>query len=82
MRNLFSPVKFPVNRGTPMIQSMVQWDHSMEWNVADFSDMVTHRVDNNSVKRFNESESMSLSDFLHAKCREIPKWDNLSSKLK
>ncbi|NEU32754.1 acyltransferase domain-containing protein, partial [bacterium LRH843] len=34
---LYNPVKFPVSRGTPMIQSMIKWDHSTEWSVADFS---------------------------------------------
>lgn len=29
-------VNFPVARGTPMLQSMVQWDHSTEWSVASF----------------------------------------------
>ncbi|CAH0393331.1 unnamed protein product [Bemisia tabaci] len=36
--NLFSPVKFPVSRGTPMLQSLVKWDHSTEWAVPSFSD--------------------------------------------
>ncbi|CAK9827746.1 Fatty acid synthase [Anthophora retusa] len=33
---LYPPVSYPVGRGTPMINSMVKWDHSIEWNVADF----------------------------------------------
>ncbi|KAK4877606.1 hypothetical protein RN001_010112 [Aquatica leii] len=35
--NLYHQVLFPVGRGTPMINSLVEWDHSMEWTVADFS---------------------------------------------
>ncbi|CAG9862121.1 unnamed protein product [Phyllotreta striolata] len=35
--NLYHPVSFPVGRGTPMINSMVEWDHSSEWSVANFS---------------------------------------------
>ncbi|KAJ8972225.1 hypothetical protein NQ314_000286 [Rhamnusium bicolor] len=35
--NLFHPVSFPVGKGTPMINSMVEWDHSIEWAVANFS---------------------------------------------
>lgn len=35
--NLFHPVSFPVGRGTPMINSMIEWDHSIEWSVANFS---------------------------------------------
>ncbi|KOC60060.1 Fatty acid synthase [Habropoda laboriosa] len=33
---LYPPVSYPVGRGTPMINSMVKWDHSTEWNVADY----------------------------------------------
>lgn len=35
--NLFHPVSFPVGKGTPMINSMIEWDHSIEWSVANFS---------------------------------------------
>lgn len=35
--NLYHPVTFPVARGTPMINSMVEWDHSNEWAVASFA---------------------------------------------
>ncbi|CAG9818777.1 unnamed protein product [Phaedon cochleariae] len=35
--NLYPPVTFPVGRGTQMINSMIEWDHSVEWSVADFS---------------------------------------------
>ncbi|KAE8740395.1 Fatty acid synthase, partial [Frankliniella occidentalis] len=34
---LLTPIKYPVSRGTPMLASMVKWDHSTEWAVADFS---------------------------------------------
>ncbi|XP_011872608.1 PREDICTED: fatty acid synthase-like [Vollenhovia emeryi] len=30
----YPPVSFPVGRGTPMIGSLVRWDHSATWNVA------------------------------------------------
>lgn len=36
LSKLYPPVSYPVGRGTPMLNSMVQWDHSVEWNVADF----------------------------------------------
>lgn len=39
---LYPPVTYPVGRGTPMINSMVQWDHSIQWNVADFSGKSGH----------------------------------------
>ncbi|KAK5643465.1 hypothetical protein RI129_007310 [Pyrocoelia pectoralis] len=34
--NLYHQVQYPVGRGTPMISSMIDWDHSTEWSVADF----------------------------------------------
>ncbi|XP_046659342.1 fatty acid synthase isoform X2 [Homalodisca vitripennis] len=36
-QNLYPSVKFPVARTTPMLASMIEWDHSNEWSVADFS---------------------------------------------
>jgi len=33
---LYPAVSYPVGRGTPMIQSLVEWDHSTQWTVADF----------------------------------------------
>lgn len=35
--NLYHPVSFPVGKGTPMINSMIEWDHSTEWSVANFA---------------------------------------------
>lgn len=35
--NLYHPVSFPVGKGTPMLNSMIEWDHSIEWAVANFS---------------------------------------------
>ncbi|KAF2899281.1 hypothetical protein ILUMI_06894 [Ignelater luminosus] len=35
--NLYEPVSFPVGRGTPMINSLIEWDHSENWTVPDFS---------------------------------------------
>ena len=29
-------MSFPVGKGTPMIASMIEWDHSVEWAVANF----------------------------------------------
>ncbi|KAJ9597742.1 hypothetical protein L9F63_011350 [Diploptera punctata] len=36
LSNLYPKVSFPVPRGTQMINSMVQWDHSEEWMVPNF----------------------------------------------
>jgi fatty acid synthase len=37
IKNLYPAVSYPVARGTPMIQSMIEWDHSVEWLVSDFT---------------------------------------------
>jgi fatty acid synthase len=34
--NLYKHVEFPVPLGTPMISPMIQWDHSISWEVAKF----------------------------------------------
>lgn len=34
---LYPTVDYPVSRGTPMISSLIKWDHSIEWSVPDFS---------------------------------------------
>lgn len=33
---LYSPVSFPVSRGTPMIGSLIKWDHSIKWKEPSF----------------------------------------------
>ncbi|CAH0546412.1 unnamed protein product [Brassicogethes aeneus] len=35
--NMYNSVNFPVGKGTPMLASMIEWDHSTEWSVANFS---------------------------------------------
>lgn len=34
---LYAPIKYPVSPGTPMINSLVKWDHSVKWTVPDFT---------------------------------------------
>ncbi|KAK0084976.1 hypothetical protein PV325_006291 [Microctonus aethiopoides] len=34
---LYQSVSFPVGRGTPMINSIIGWNHTDQWTVADFS---------------------------------------------
>ena len=33
---LYPEVHFPVSRGTPMISSLIKWDHSEDWFVTKF----------------------------------------------
>ena len=42
LSNLYPHISYPVGRGTPMINSMVQWDHTIKWSVADFSGKSGH----------------------------------------
>ncbi|KAL1517282.1 hypothetical protein ABEB36_001067 [Hypothenemus hampei] len=35
--NLYHPVTFPVGKGTPMLNSMIEWDHTNEWSIASFA---------------------------------------------
>lgn len=42
IKNLYPPVLYPVSRGTPMIQSLVEWDHSVEWLVTNFAQKVNY----------------------------------------
>uniref|UniRef100_A0A2H8TY64 Fatty acid synthase n=1 Tax=Melanaphis sacchari TaxID=742174 RepID=A0A2H8TY64_9HEMI len=36
IEHLYPPVKFPVSARTPMIQSLIEWDHSIKWDVITF----------------------------------------------
>ena len=37
LSKLYPPVTYPVGRGTPMINSMIKWDHSTAWRFPDFT---------------------------------------------
>ncbi|VVC29836.1 Hypothetical protein CINCED_3A014905 [Cinara cedri] len=37
IKNLYPAVSYPVARGTPMIQSLIEWDHSVEYFVSNFA---------------------------------------------
>lgn len=36
IENLYPPISYPVSRGTPSLQPLVEWDHSDEWDVVTF----------------------------------------------
>ncbi|XP_077526192.1 fatty acid synthase-like isoform X3 [Haemaphysalis longicornis] len=40
LSSLYPPVTWPVPRGTPSIAHYVSWDHSQNWNVIDWKDLV------------------------------------------
>lgn len=37
VENLYHSVTYPVGCGTPQLSSMIKWDHSIDWAVANFS---------------------------------------------
>ena len=39
--DLYSPVQFPVTRGTPMLNSMITWDHEQTWAVPKYQDFMS-----------------------------------------
>ncbi|XP_073960833.1 fatty acid synthase-like isoform X2 [Choristoneura fumiferana] len=43
--SLYPPVSWPVSRGTPMLASAIEWDHSKEWTVANYK-LTTHTGEN------------------------------------
>lgn len=36
IERLYPKIEFPVSRGTPMISSLIKWDHSEDWFVMKF----------------------------------------------
>lgn len=36
IENLYPPISYPVSRGTPSLQPLVEWNHSDEWEVITF----------------------------------------------
>lgn len=36
VQKLYRPITYPVGRGTPMLNSLVKWDHSTKWYLARF----------------------------------------------
>lgn len=38
LENLYPPINYPVSRGTPSLQPLVEWEHSDDWTVISFID--------------------------------------------
>lgn len=38
LENLYPPINYPVSRGTPSLQPLVEWDHTDDWTVVSFID--------------------------------------------
>ncbi|XP_050542991.1 fatty acid synthase-like [Daktulosphaira vitifoliae] len=41
LENLYPPIEYPVSRGTPSLQPLVEWDHSSDWHVCNFIETET-----------------------------------------
>ncbi|XP_025264308.1 fatty acid synthase-like [Camponotus floridanus] len=55
---LYPSVSFPVSRGTPMIGSLVKWDHSATWQIPDFK----HKSKESSEEHVIEINLSSKTD--------------------
>ncbi|KAI5631498.1 KR domain-containing protein [Phthorimaea operculella] len=44
LANIYPPVPFPVAQGTPMMSHLVEWDHTSDWVVGDFSEFFTRKI--------------------------------------
>jgi len=36
LENLYPPISYPVSRGTPSLQPLVEWDHTDSWELVSF----------------------------------------------
>ncbi|XP_050421854.1 fatty acid synthase-like [Adelges cooleyi] len=41
LENLYPAIDYPVSRGTPSLQPLVEWDHSNDWHVCNFIETET-----------------------------------------
>lgn len=62
VEHLHPPVKFPVSARTPMIQSLVEWDHSVKWHVVNFHGRVIKKkkLTWQSQKKIVSTHSLTL----------------------
>ncbi|XP_052896146.1 fatty acid synthase-like [Anopheles moucheti] len=85
--SLYPPVEFPVSQSTPMISSLLEWDHSADWHVTNFR---TTRMVDQSTSEY--TISLSEQDYIAGHCIDgrilIPAtgylfyvWDSFSGKM-
>lgn len=61
---LYSPVAFPVTRGTPMLNSLIQWDHEQTWAVPKFEDFMTSSGGAGAVSFEIDTSSDSADNYI------------------
>ncbi|XP_050076401.1 fatty acid synthase-like [Anopheles maculipalpis] len=85
--SLYPSIDFPVSQGTPMISSLLEWDHSADWHVTNFR---TTRMVDQSTSEY--TISFSEQDYIAGHCIDgrilIPAtgylfyvWDSFSGKM-
>ncbi|XP_053662286.1 fatty acid synthase-like [Anopheles marshallii] len=85
--SLYPSVEFPVSQSTPMISSLLEWDHSADWHVTNFR---TTRMVDQSTSEY--TISLSEQDYIAGHCIDgrilIPAtgylfyvWDSFSGKM-
>ncbi|VVC46315.1 Hypothetical protein CINCED_3A018656 [Cinara cedri] len=50
LENLYPPISYPVSRGTPSLQPLVEWDHTDDWEVITYYD---HEVSSSGDVKLN-----------------------------
>uniref|UniRef100_A0A182PWR1 Uncharacterized protein n=1 Tax=Anopheles epiroticus TaxID=199890 RepID=A0A182PWR1_9DIPT len=84
---LYPAIEFPVSQGTPMISSLLEWDHSADWHVTNFR---TTRMVDQSTSEY--TVSLSEQDYIAGHCIDgrilIPAtgylfyvWDSFSGRM-
>jgi fatty acid synthase, animal type len=59
---VYPKVDFPVSRGTPMISSLIKWNHTEEWFVTNFASHMMEKTAERKVRiSFNDAEFEFMS---------------------
>lgn len=59
IENLYPPISYPVSRGTPSLQPLVEWNHSDDWPIITFLDYTVTSSGEVQLKIDVEKESHS-----------------------
>lgn len=62
---LHEAVSFPVSRGTPIVSSLVRWDHSESWRVPKFEDFVPDGSAGTCTFEYDMSTYTDILDLAH-----------------
>jgi fatty acid synthase len=62
---VYPKVEFPVSRGTPMISSLIKWDHADDWFVTNFA---SHMVEKSAERKVRISFNDAEFEFMSGHC--------------